>query len=185
MSTDCITYHIDKNDRIVFLSHEWHSFAGNNRAEVLTSENVLNKSIYDFLADGKVKHLYELLIQRSRNEQVHIRLPFRCDSPDTRRYMAMEVFPLANGFIAFRSCTLREEKREPVLLLDISMHRSNDVLTICSWCKRVKDDENCWCEVEEAIQRMSLFNKNLLPELSHGMCTDCYENALIELKDAN
>lgn len=185
MPADCITYHIDEEDRIVYISEKWHSFASDNMAGVLTSEYVLNKPVYDFVADSKVKHLYKMLIQRARNECVHLRLPFRCDSPDTRRYMAMEVFPLDKGLVAFKSCVLREEKREHIPLLDPDTSRSDEIVTICSWCKRVRCPDDNWLEVEVAIEKMKLFQKQQLPDLSHGMCADCYEAAKLELISTN
>jgi len=185
MSADCITYHINAENKIVFISEQWHPFARDNMAGVLTSEHVLNKSIFDFVQDSKVKHLYKMLIERSRNEQIAVRLPFRCDSSDTRRYMAMEVYPVENGLIAFRSCILREEKRDSVRLLETDIKRTDDILTICSWCKRVNSNDGTWLEVELAIEKLKLFDENELPMLSHGMCADCYENVKKELQKIN
>jgi len=181
MSADCITYHIDKDDRIVFLSESWKSFASNNMAGVLTKDYVLNKSIYDFVADEKIRHLYQMVLDRSRHEQKRIRLPFRCDSPDRRRYMAMEVFPLNADLLSMKSCMLKEELREPVSLLDTTIPRTDDYLTICSWCKRVRVSEDNWADVELAIEQLSLFDDSGLPKLSHGMCNDCYKNAIAEV----
>jgi len=182
MSTNCITYHIDSSDRIIYLSESWQEFAVDNMAGILTSEYVLNRSIFDFFADEKVKHLYKMLIDRSRTEQVKLRLPFRCDAPDRRRYMAMEVYPLNSDVLVLRSCILREENRESIALLDESIDRSDEFLTICSWCKRVKLSDDDWREVEEAIESLRLFDDSVLPRLSHGMCSECFENARKELE---
>lgn len=181
MSEDCIVYHIDDQNRIVHVSDHWQSFADENAACTLTEDAVLNRSIFDFLSDQKVKHLYKMLIDRARNEKVRIRLPFRCDSPNKRRYMAMEVYPLDNGMIVMKSYTLKEETREPVALLDSELQRISDFITICSWCKRVRDNKEHWLEVEDAVEQMGMFDESALPQLSHGMCNDCYEKARTEL----
>lgn len=181
MNAGCIVYHIDDQDRIVYVGDHWQSFAEENAACALTEEAVLNRSIYDFLADEKVKHLYRMLIERARHEKVRVCLPFRCDSPNKRRYMAMELYPLDNGLIVMESYTLKEETREPVPLLDTELQRISDFITICSWCKRVRDDQNRWLEVEEAVRQMQMFDDNALPQLSHGMCNDCYDKARTEL----
>ena len=43
------------------------------------------------------------------------------------------------------------------------------ILPICALCKRIKNDNNCWIDVENYIQEHSsaLF--------SHGYCPECYE----------
>ena len=149
----------------------------------------VNIAIYLFelayvdVSDIKCMHLYEKLINRSRQQQKAIRFPFRCDAPDRRRFMEMEIYPLDKNATGFKSCIVREEMREPVLLLDIESDKSDEILVICSWCKKVKIDESNWAEAERAIEALELFNVPLLPQLSHGMCSSCYENMQSEFID--
>ena len=48
---------------------------------------------------------------------------------------------LYDEVIEFRSRVIREEYREPVLLLDSGRESSDDYLLICGWCKKVNIDE--------------------------------------------
>ena len=89
--------------------------------------------------------------------------------------MEMEIFPLANEAIGFRSCILKEEVREPVALLDAGSNRSDEFVRICSWCKKVAIDHSEWAEVEEAVTCLGLFNVAELPSLTHVMCPSCHE----------
>jgi len=178
VSNFCITYHLDKENRIVYLSDEWQLFADENKASHLTAETVLNKSLYDFVTDRKSKHIYKMLVDRSTKSKKILQFSFRCDAPDRRRFMSMKIIPLEGGLVGFKSCIEREEHREPVLILDFDADRSDEVLVICGWCKKIKIDENNWVEVEAAIDTLELFENKSLPELSHGMCESCYENAL-------
>ncbi|MBC8402055.1 MAG: response regulator [Candidatus Marinimicrobia bacterium] len=43
------------------------------------------------------------------------------------------------------------------------------IIPICSYCKKIRDDENYWDQVESYISRFSE------AEFSHGICPDCYE----------
>jgi len=43
------------------------------------------------------------------------------------------------------------------------------LLPICSYCKKIRDDQNYWTEVE------SYFEKVSDAEFSHGVCPDCYQ----------
>ena len=91
--------------------------------------------------------------------------------------MLMEITPLKGNSTEFKSYIIREENRAPVLLLDELTDRTEEFLTICSWCKQVKVNENIWLEVESAIEELGLFDEKALPQLSHGICLPCYENA--------
>ena len=182
MEHDCITYHIDQNDHIIYISDEWQPFADRNKAEELTKGCVLNRSIYDFISDKESRHIYELTFSRCRKNNSHIHLPFRCDAPHTRRFMRMDISALEDNAIRITSCIEREEARDPVALLDKEQDRSSEFVTICSWCKKVRLEEQHWVEVEEAVTQMKLFEAISLPQLSHGMCESCHHDQMQALK---
>jgi hypothetical protein len=46
------------------------------------------------------------------------------------------------------------------------------LLPICSYCKRIRDDQDYWTEVESYFQKFSD------AEFSHGVCPTCYEKHL-------
>jgi hypothetical protein len=171
----CITYHVDTADRIVFVSDTWEAFAEANGTDYLTTDYILNKTLFSFIADMETRHIYEMLIKRCRDENEQVNFTFRCDGPDVRRYMSMEISPLDDGNIKFHSCIHEEEYRPPVELLDSSIDRSNELLKICSWCKKVEVEPGEWHEVEEAVKRLALFDAKALPGLTHGICVPCFE----------
>jgi len=181
---NCITYQIDSDNRLTNLSGKWSVFAADNQAADLTEAFVVNKSLFVFISDESSRHLYKMLIERTRIDCQTLRFPFRCDAPDRRRFMEMEIFPLNHESIGFRSCILKEEPREPVALLDPVAVRSDELVKICSWRKRVQLDHSEWVEVEEAVARLGLFQANALPGLTHGMCPSCYEGYVNKLLSA-
>jgi len=173
----CITYRIDKDNKIFFLSDEWELFANENSASDLTVESVINQSLFDYISDKECQHIYQILINRSRTKKEKLEFSFRCDSPDKRRFMLMKMTPMQDESIEFKSCIVREEIRDPILLLDKEIERSNDFLTICSWCNKIKVNEEEWVEVEIAIEQLTIFGEKALPKLSHGMCSCCLDAA--------
>ncbi len=183
MSKFCITYHIDNMHNIVYLSDEWQLFSNQNKAQNLTSETVLNKPLSDFITGRESVHIYEMLINRFNQGRAKICFPFRCDSPERRRFMEMEIFPVDGELIGFKSCVLREEPREPVRILDVDIERSEEFINICSWCKNIYIGESNWVEIEKAIEKLEILNSPLLPQLSHGVCPSCYENIRSKIID--
>ena len=119
-----------------------------------------------------------MLLNTVRTRRKIIEFPFRCDSPEKRRFMRMEMIPQDKEKVEFKSFLEREEVRVSLALLDISTERTKEIITICSWCKRIKRDELHWLSTEDAVEHMGLFGKKALPMLSHGICPSCCEGVM-------
>jgi hypothetical protein len=165
---------------IVIVNEAWLSFADENDARNLTRDFVLGKSLWEFITDKETRHLYQIMLDKVRTSKSAITIPFRCDSPNCRRYMELKIEALTEDLIQFSSRILKQEFRDPNKLLDESENRSNQTLTICGWCKKVKAGAE-WVEVEEAIEYFGLYENVPIPQLTHGMCPTCSENLRREL----
>jgi hypothetical protein len=152
------------------MSSEWREFADHNGAAGLDRQ-VEGRSLWDFIADGDTRYLYRTLFDQVRRRQRPVTVPFRCDAPETRRFMQLHVRPLTEDSLDVSGQLLREELRERVPLLDSAAPRTDDLLTMCSWCKRIPV-HGAWLEVEEAAQALGLFS-GPVPKVTHGVCPDC------------
>ena len=170
------SWSIDREDNIVQVNEAWLAFARENSAPQLSREAVINQPLWSFITGPEVNHLYELIIDKVRYQKSSLSFPFRCDSPDCRRYLEMQVFPLPEEAVQFQSRVIKLEFREPVNLLE-SGERSGQWLRICSWCKRIFAGGQ-WLEVEAAIKLLNLFAEEALPQLTHGICESCHELAI-------
>ena len=176
------TYKVNADDRIDHVSSDWLQFAQENNAPHLNTEAVIGQPIFQFVSNEETRHLYEMILDRVRTRGNEVVVPFRCDSPSVRRFMELEVSPGPHGQVQFQGRILREERRQPMPLLDSSINRDDDFLKVCSWCKRVQA-EGEWLEVELAVERLELFNRKRLPQISHGICDDCGINLRRRIKD--
>jgi hypothetical protein len=86
-----------------------------------------------------------------------------------------------NGRVSFDSHLVQETpvvQAMPVWDRQALRSTSPDALiTACGWCKRLKLDDH-WREAEEAISASGLFNRAVLPQLTHGICPSCYASVL-------
>ena len=168
-------YSIDSRDRIRRVGADWNLFAETNRAHQLAHPGaVLGRRLWDFFAGASVRQLNQLLGEQVRREQRGVVVPIRCDSPDRRRFMELRIEPAPEGGLDFCARVVREEPRPAVALLDLRYRRSDELLRICSWCKRVLLDDEL-VEVEEAVRRLGLFGRRELPDLTHTICGPCDE----------
>lgn len=48
-----------------------------------------------------------------------------------------------------------------------------EILPICGYCRKIRDDQNYWSQVEE------YFGKEAGVNFSHGVCPDCYDRVVV------
>ena len=127
--------------------------------------------------DESLRHMYILLLtaRDSRKDLVagldagaddYLVKPF---DPDELR---------ARVQVGLRVLSLQERLAERVLELQTALSQVNQLhglLPICSYCKRIRTDENYWQQVESYI------SEHTQARFSHGICPPCYETALKQL----
>lgn len=175
-------YRIDGDDRVVWVSDAWISFAQENgAAESCHPDAVLNRSIWDFIDGIETRYLYDILLKKLRQTRSSAWLTFRCDAPDKRRYLALHISAAEKDTVEFESTVIREEVRDSVLLLEPDIPRSEKFIKLCSMCKKVEVANNSWLEIEAAIAILGLFEESALPKISHGLCQECFASVMAEV----
>ncbi len=97
-----ISYRINSRDEIIFLNDEWFQFASENDAPNLVPENILCRNLWNFISDDKVKYLYQEILRRV-NAGHSFKFNLRCDSPEARRILEMNITPQKDGEVQFDS----------------------------------------------------------------------------------
>ena len=176
-----IQYMIDADDRIVYVSDGWWFFAEENGAGAdCYPPQLMGRSLWNFIAGEETRQLYRILIAKTRSDKATVQIPIRCDSPDLRRQIMIDLKSVGDGHIEFLCRTLRVEARAPVDLLRSGPARSDQLIRICSFCKKIAVSAEEWIDTERAIERMALFSAAMLPRLSHRVCPACHNAALAE-----
>ena len=170
-------YRLDSEDRIVFVNDDWIDFAIENGLAGLTRENVVGKSLWELIGDRSIQQLYKTFFARLRIVEKTRRIPYRCDSPDCRRFMEMEIFSNGTGELELVNRIVKLEPRDTVDLLDQTAKRNQAFLGICSVCKKIRLRENQWYEIEDALAILGLArNGEPYPQLSHSLCNRCLDD---------
>jgi hypothetical protein len=177
MTVESLSYAIDGQDRLIRLDKGFYRFAEENGWEEAGSS--LGRSLWDFVAGDDVRRLQRMLVRRVRNDVRSVKLPFRCDGPESSREMDIWIIAHSAGHVVLFSARLRSEqaREEPQPLLDPGSPRGGELLPMCAWCDRflVKGE---WVEVEEAARRLELFRRSEMPTLDHGICPACDKTLL-------
>ncbi len=80
-----------------------------------------------------------------------------------------------------RIIDLQHELAERVRELQYAMariHELQELIPICSYCKKVRDDRNYWHQVESYVSARTGV------QFSHSVCPSCYPKVIAELENA-
>jgi hypothetical protein len=180
-ATSSMSYVLGPDDRIAAVDQAWNTFAASQGAGDLTGAQIVGKPLRACIADSNTHEIYALLFGAARKLQRSVAVPFRCDSPGLRRFMTLRADPLPDGSLRISTTLVRAEERPPVALLSPTAPRSDGVLKICGWCKRIPLSSGAWVEVEIALQELGLLEASEMPRLTHGVCPACAASLQAEI----
>ncbi len=179
-----IRYTIDAHDVIKAVSDSWYPFAVDNEGNQLSNTDVIGRSLWDFIKDSPTREIYRKMIARVRQGR-RTQFTLRCDGPTERRLLSMTVTRQLLDEIEFETKVLKLEHRDAVPLLMNEVPRSTALVRICAWCNLVDvgdDTTSEWVEVEVAMERLRLFERDQMPKLSHGICDACLVKMMQEVE---
>lgn len=178
-----IRYCVNAADEIVAVGGDWDRFARDNDSPPeLFSGSILYRRFWDFVSGNTIEHVYRRMFSKVRAGET-LDFSFRCDSPRFRRFLVLRMTPLGDGGIEIVTETVCTEEREFQPLFSIDAPKAGEVVVACSWCNKIKTGVNVWQEVENAVSALGLFEKEILPPLSHGMCGGCYRAVMGKMED--
>lgn len=167
-----VRYRINAQDQIESVDEAWQRFAAANDGHDVQAPGILGRPIWNFISDEVTRRLYRQVVTNVRHGRI-ARFNLRCDGPATRRLLQMTVEPAGDGSVDFSTSTVWTETRPPVALLSRQTRRCTDLIPVCAWCNRIGLGGSDWVDVEDAVARLGLFERGLLPELTHGICSRC------------
>jgi len=170
-------YRLNRRDLLVFVDEGWARFAREAGADELLPPGVLNRSIWEFITDPRLRLLQAELLRKARSTRKAIRLPFQCDSPTMRRWMEMDIQSSAGGDVLVTTTLLREEARARMPFLDArppGMKRPVEDLGMCGWCNAVQLGEGPWQSVEDLLRAKPGWpDEGSNIEVHHRLCASC------------
>jgi CheY-like chemotaxis protein len=68
---------------------------------------------------------------------------------------------------------MRLRVAERILKYTVQVNRLEELMPMCSYCKKIRDDQNYWQQIESYI------NERTGSEISHSVCPDCYARVVL------
>ena len=166
---------LDFNGYFKRLNPAWERTLGWSRAELM------GRPFIEFVhPDDRERTLSQNFAVRHGGQALGFENRYLCKDGSFRWFL-WNAAPDSDGRVIYsvaRDITERkraDEERERLLdelqtaLAEVRTLRA--ILPICSYCRRVRDDENYWHSVETYI------SEHTSTRFSHGICPSCYETA--------
>mgnify|MGYP001110656484 CR=1 FL=1 len=166
-----VEFVLDTDNGIARVGGAWDRFARDNDAPDLGGAAVTGKPLLDFIS-GKVTRAYLLrLIDRVCVGGEPIELDYRCDSPETRRFMRMRISEQAGGGLLFQHRLLRAEQRT----VPVHFYRPAEPIrgchVRCSMCNLIQVGD-VWGEAESLLPVREL---RKAVAVIYGVCQACQQ----------
>lgn len=107
-------------------------------------------------------YIYFILVSTSRPTKENRRLALEAGVDD---FLVKPVDPDELG--------MRLHVAERIVGLTAKVKKLEELMPICGYCKKVRDDQKYWKEIETLLQEQQG------TKFSHGVCPDCYERVLV------
>lgn len=168
-----LTYTIDGDDKVVETAGDWERFARKNSGSDNLIHSVLGTSLWDHITDTTTTQIYRSLFTAIRSLNKKVSFPLRCDSPKVKRYLQLTLTPSDDGAIRINSKLVQTEPIQTSSIKGLRVEKGDHFLTICSWCNKLKSDDNNYFEIETFISNHPeiMVVENL--QITHGICRQC------------
>lgn len=167
-----LDYLLSPNDRIERVCDAWSQAAALRMGERLHGEQVLGRSIWEFINGGPTQRLYDALYRHVRATGRGVGFGYRGDSPGAIRYMHMHIIPGPAGRVHLRSELLHEQSRGRAIYFVHVDYRRHPALLQCSLCQRLNANGR-WYTVSEALEHTGLIDALLPVEVGDTVCNCC------------
>ncbi len=164
-------------------------------ADRASSSYIIGKPLFDFICDDVTRMYVATMVESVRVIPRTITRPYRCDSPENKRYMQMVISPDQNGLICISHQLIREEpisnpkffrtassSKKTATKRDMELEQSAYLIR-CSICNRLKNKlSRQWQEIDSILE----FSTNISSEINvvYGVCPNCMKE-LVKPKKIN
>jgi hypothetical protein len=166
-----ICYWLNMSDVIVRVAPGWDASAIENDARNLMSQTVVGRYILDFVVGDATKMYVRAMLQSARIIRRPLVREYRCDSPDTRRFMKMRLMLEENGLLRWEHGLLKTESFSKRHLFSTINQRGSGrahFTVRCSMCNAVKVS-GVWGDPDEILHSAG---EETVPVI-YGVCPNC------------
>jgi hypothetical protein len=169
-----LSYTLDPDDAITAVTGDWDRFALDNGGDESLSTKVIGRRLDHFISGDVTLMFVRTLLMSARTLKRTVQRPYRCDSPQLKRFMEMTIVPRGNGVLEVCHRQVRSEPYRYSLPVTAAMPGAgSNFVKRCSLCQRIRVGQ-MWSEVDDAVLEGRL-QPGAAAKLVvvYGVCPDC------------
>lgn len=143
-----VVYLLNPENLIIEINQEWDMFASENEGLNISKDDVVGRSILDFVSGKTTKQYWAEMFDRVRLAKAPVDLDYRCDSPSVMRWMGMKLQSLNNGDLRISNETYAIKNRPHPIHFELATQRGKDTFIRCSVCNKLKH-KGAWIEPDD------------------------------------
>lgn len=177
-----LSYTLDPDDAITAVTGDWDRFALDNGGGESLSTKIIGRRLDRFISGDVTLMFVRTLLMSARTLKRTIQRPYRCDSPQVKRFMEMTIVPRGNGVLEVCHRQVRSEPYRYALPVTAAMPGTgSNFVKRCSLCQRIRLGQT-WSEVDDAVLEGRL-QQRATAELVvvYGVCPDCMSRRGVQL----
>ncbi len=177
-----LSYTLDPDDAIIAVTGDWDRFALDNGGDESLSTKIIGRRLDRFIAGDVTLMFVRTLLMSARTLERTIQRPYRCDSPQVKRFMEMTIVPRGSGVLEVCHRQVRSEPYRYSLPVTAAMPGTgSNFVKRCSLCQRIRLGQT-WSEVDDAVLEGRL-QQRATAELAvvYGVCPDCMSRRGVKL----
>ena len=182
-----LSYWLDENNIISKVSETWDANMGHEDwSERASSKTIVGRPLLEFICDDTTRMYVTSILDLVRLVPQSLFRHYRCDSPDTKRFMKMTISPEENGLVRLTHELIRTEPLTKTVIFTPAKnyHKNNGYSSLyledkekgqvyirCSLCNQLsKEGNNNWQDADK-FPEFNLLSTNI--SVSYGICPYC------------
>ena len=170
MKSEPVICRLDKADVIRETNACWDHFADQNNGIEFSGNKVSGKSIWRYIAGDTTKMWLSTLFSYARFRREPVIRAYRCDSPEIKRFMEMQILPEKDRHLCLKHQIIRTEAIDPAVYYQPAV-TGKAMYFRCSICNKVQV-QGQWYEGSEAAQK-GLLPDSLSLRVAYRVCRPC------------
>lgn len=178
-----LSYWLDSMNIIRRVGEDWdQAMDSESWTDRAASDSIVGKPLFDFICDDVTRMYIASMVESARVLPCTLFRPYRCDTPDFKRYMMMTVTPEDDGLVRvshellrsepmakkalFQTVSLTEPVKSPIFQSKMAV---SDIHCVrCSLCNRIREiDRNDWHEADSVAVAAGTIR------VIYGLCPAC------------
>ncbi|NWF36219.1 hypothetical protein [Mariprofundus sp. KV] len=164
------SYWVDRHYTIAKVGADWDKFAIENGGEELVSPQIIGQNLFSYIASDTTRMYLRLILDHVWHIHHQANKPYRCDSPEIKRFMQMQISIDDENLLRLDHYLLATEPNSPPVHFSGIRSQNSNLIRRCSMCNRINVAFS-WVDADLALKTGLITDPK--QRVIYTVCGDC------------